>query len=135
MKHLVLRHVTIAQSEQLIKNGSPDNRDKDHVPVIKLFLPGTGCTWLLTEIDPDEPSLAFGLCDLGMGFPELGYVDLDELGSIKTRLGLGVERDISFKGKYPISVYASAARACKQIAEDENILNRYAQNLRLKPKL
>ena len=117
-----MRLLTLAQNEQLIKNGSPENREKDHIPVVKLFMPGTGATWLLTEIDPEQPDLAFGLCDLGMGFPELGYVCLDELLSVRTKLGLGVERDSSFVGKYPISVYAGAARACQQIAEDETIL-------------
>ncbi|WP_425374772.1 DUF2958 domain-containing protein [Mesorhizobium tamadayense] len=30
------------------------------VPVVKLFTSGT--TWLLTELDPDDPTIAFGLC-------------------------------------------------------------------------
>ena len=38
------------------------------------FTPDAGATWLLTEIDPDDHDHAFGLCDLGQGFPELGYV-------------------------------------------------------------
>ena len=29
---------------------------------------GAGCTWLLTEIDPEDTDIAFGLCDLGMGW-------------------------------------------------------------------
>jgi hypothetical protein len=33
---------------------------------------------LLTEIDPDDEDLAFGLCDLGLGSPELGWVRLDD---------------------------------------------------------
>ncbi|THU42062.1 DUF2958 domain-containing protein [Niastella caeni] len=114
---------TQAQYEQLIKNGQ--NRGKDHYPVIKLFMPGTGCTWLITELDPEEPDLAFGLCDLGMGFPELGYVSLDEISSVKTRWGLGVERDLHFEAKYPISVYASAARSRDCITEDDTILSRF----------
>lgn len=116
---------TAAQREQMVKNGSPEQRGKDHIPVAKLFLPGSACTWLLTEIDPEEPTLAFGLCDLGMGFPELGYVDLDEITSVKSRMGLYVERDLYFEAKYPLSVYASAARNHQQIIEDENVLAQY----------
>ena len=113
---------TKAQYEKLQKNGSPENRGKDHKPVIKLFLTGTGCTWLLTEIDNEEPYRAFGLCDLGHGFPELGYVDIREITTVKNRLGLVAERDIYFEGKYPISVYADAARITRQITENDSAL-------------
>jgi hypothetical protein len=30
--------------------------------VVKLFTPDAACTWLLTELDPDDPDIAFGLC-------------------------------------------------------------------------
>jgi hypothetical protein len=40
--------------------------EPDFVPLVKLFTPDAGCTWLLTEIDPENPDIAFGLCDLGM---------------------------------------------------------------------
>ncbi len=82
-------------------------------------MPGTNCTWLLTEIGHDNDGLAFGLCDLGFGIPELGYIDLDELGSVKSKLGLSVESDRSFKEKYPISIYADAARGLAMITEDD----------------
>ena len=39
--------------------------------------------WLITECDPEEPGRLFGLCDLGMGYPELGYVSLYELQTVK----------------------------------------------------
>ena len=41
----------------------------------------------------DDDFIMFGLCDLGMGFPELGYVSLNELQAITGPLGLGIERD------------------------------------------
>ncbi len=44
---------------------------------------------LLTEIDPDDHDHAFGLCDLGMGMPELGWVSLQELATVRGKLGLG----------------------------------------------
>ena len=82
----------------------------DHLPVVKLFTPDAGATWLLTEIDPDLPDLAFGLCDLGLGYPELGSVSLSELKALRGKLGLPVERDLHFRAKARISVYADEAR-------------------------
>uniref|UniRef100_A0A9E8A3J5 DUF2958 domain-containing protein n=1 Tax=Bosea sp. NBC_00436 TaxID=2969620 RepID=A0A9E8A3J5_9HYPH len=68
-------------------------------------------TWFLTELDPDDPGIAFGLCDLGLGAPELGYVALAELASIRGRFRLPIERDVRFRPDKPLSAYAAAARA------------------------
>jgi hypothetical protein len=119
---------TKVQYNSLINNGSDNNRGKDHKPVVKLFMPGTGCTWLLTELDPEEPDIAFGLCDLGMGFPELGYVSIPEITSVKHPVfGTGIERDLFFDGRYPISVYADAARTHQCIVEDDKSLQQHSQ--------
>jgi hypothetical protein len=79
---------------RLLRNGelrnyfAEDGRaEPDFYPVVKLFTPDAGCTWLLSELDPDEPDIAFGLCDLGMGFPELGSVRISEIEQIAGRLG------------------------------------------------
>lgn len=102
---------------QLLANGrlSTQNENFDPPPVVKLFTPDAGATWLLTEIDPDDDDRAFGLCDLGLGFPELGYVRLMELAVVRGRLGLPVERDLHFKADKPISVYAREARLAGRI--------------------
>jgi hypothetical protein len=94
--------------EQLAETGKAE---PDFLPVVKLFTPDAGCTWLLTEIDPEDPDIAFGLCDLGMGFPELGSVSLSELASVRGRLGLPVERDLHFTPTKTLSAYADEARA------------------------
>lgn len=122
---------TQEQYEQLIENGH--NRDQDHYPVIKLFMPSTRITWLLSELDPEEPDIAFGLCDLGFGFPELGYVSLNEITSVITAFG-GVERDRHFEAKYPLSVYADAARYCAEITDDDKILSRHVKQKPSGPK-
>jgi hypothetical protein len=80
----------------------------DFKPVVKLFSPDAQCTWLLTEIDPD--GLGFGLCDLGMGEPELGYVSMLELATVRGKLGLPIERDLHFDADKPLSVYVAEAR-------------------------
>ena len=100
---------------RLLRNGeirrdwSMDLPEPDFIPVVKLFTPDAACTWLLTEVDPDEPDIAFGLCDLGLGYPELGTVRLSEIESIHGRLGLPVERDVHFAPTRTISDYAAAA--------------------------
>jgi hypothetical protein len=92
------------------------NRDADHVPVVKLFLPGTNCVWLFSEIERDGDTL-FGLCDLGMGEPELGYASFSEMTAIRSRLGTVIERDLHWTGKAPISKYARAAREERRILD------------------
>lgn len=67
------------ESHREMAKGSVD----DHYPVVKLFCIASNAKWLLSEIDPTDKDLAFGLCDLGMGFPELGYVSLEEIASFR----------------------------------------------------
>lgn len=105
-----MRLLTSTQMTRLLENGRASKRgDLDPVPVVKLFTPDAAATWLLTEIDPDDPDAAFGLCDLGYGCPELGYVSLFELHQIRGRLGLPVERDCLFRGVKPVSAYLQEA--------------------------
>ncbi|KAB2309777.1 DUF2958 domain-containing protein [Betaproteobacteria bacterium SCN2] len=109
--------ITDEQRAQLLTNGrqSLENENFDPPPVVKLFTPDAGATWLLTEIDPDDHDHAFGLCDLGQGFPELGYVSLAELQSVRGCLGLAVERDLHFIATKAISAYAREARLAERI--------------------
>jgi len=68
----------------------------------KFFNPIGAATWYISEAnrvihnDGTDDLELFGWCDLGTGFPELGYVMLSELASIDGPLGLGIERDIFF---------------------------------------
>ena len=103
--------------QQLLDNGrrnaeriAIDGDTVDFRPVVKLFTPDAGCTWLLTEIDPQNPDIAFGLCDLGMGCPELGSVSLAEIRALRGKLGLPVERDICFEATKTLTEYADEAR-------------------------
>ncbi|UPK27655.1 DUF2958 domain-containing protein [Bradyrhizobium sp. 195] len=85
--------------------------ERDHFPVVKLFTPDAGATWLITECDLDEPDRLFGLCDLGLNCPELGFVHLSEIKEVRGGLGLPVERDFHFNAEKPISAYAAETRA------------------------
>lgn len=115
---------------RLLANGAPGQREKDHVPVVKLFTPDSRATWLFTELDPDA-DLAFGLCDLG--YPELGYASLAEIAAIRGRLGLPVERDVVFKARFLISVYAEVARQVGHITDADYLLTRIARDSGLAP--
>jgi Protein of unknown function (DUF2958) len=87
----------------------------------------------LTELDSNAPAtLAFGLCDLGFGTPETGCVDLNEIASVKGRMGLPIERDIHFEPRFPLSVYAEAARRAGVIVDDDASLIEAAETLAAK---
>jgi hypothetical protein len=68
---------------------------------------------LLTELDSED--IAFGLCDLGQGFPELGYVSLAELEGLRGKWGLLIERDLHFVADKRLSGYAREARLAGRI--------------------
>lgn len=89
--------------------GTP--QEIDFRPVVKLFNPIGAATWLLTEIEPEDEDIAFGLCDLGMQCPEIGSVRLSELESIRGPAGLRIERDLYFTANKTLMQYAREARA------------------------
>lgn len=113
--------VTKAQRTQLAQNGIAQRlaynfgKRIDFKPVVKLFTPDAGATWLLSEVYPDDPDVAFGLCDLGLGFPELGDVRLSEIEAFRGPMGLPVEHDQHFSAKYPLSAYAREAHQAGRI--------------------
>jgi hypothetical protein len=115
----------------LLANGAVEC-ETDHVPVVKLFNPSGAVVWLITEMMDDGDTL-FGLCDLGFGSPELGYISLAEIESVKNSLGLGVERDLYFMPRFPLSVYTEAARIAGHVTEAEDLLTRAVTSLGKKP--
>jgi hypothetical protein len=122
LEKLKMTLLTTKILRQLLKNGqlsrearAKDGNVPDFEPVVKLCTPNAQCTWLLTEINPDDQDTAFGLCDLGLGTPELGWVSLSDLASMRNHR-LPVERDLYFNGDKPISRYADDARAQRPFA-------------------
>ncbi len=118
--------VTPELRERLIANGR--NPDSDRVPLVKWFNPAGAGTWLIVDADPEDPDIHFGLMDLGFGTPELGSVRLSELEAFEGPFGLGIERDLWFEGRWPISVYAEAARRAGRIVEFGPELDQAARN-------
>ncbi|MFC3052379.1 DUF2958 domain-containing protein [Kordiimonas pumila] len=116
-----MKLLTKAIAEKLDKNWPDDSGDC--VPVLKIFNPCGAATWLITCRDPENPDYLWGLCDLGLGFPELGTVLLSELQSVKCPpFGLGLERDLHFTAEHGIKVYAQAARAEGRITFNAELL-------------
>jgi Protein of unknown function (DUF2958) len=121
-KEINMSLLTLTQINQLIANGiaqrirhQDGEEEIDFIPVAKLFTPDANATWLLTEADADNPDRLFGLCDLGLGCPELGYVSLTELSTARGQLGLPIERDTSFVPDQTLSDYAATARLRRRI--------------------
>lgn len=102
---------TAEQWAKLLANGREAAKKSSFNPrpVVKLFTPDASFTWLLAWVDPEQPDLAFGLCDLGMGCPELGYVSLREIRSIRGCLRLPVERDLWWEPQKTLTEYADDA--------------------------
>ncbi|WNL50731.1 hypothetical protein RPALISO_144 [Ruegeria phage RpAliso] len=109
----------LANAKRTAEAQSAGKPEPDHKPVVKIFAPWGAATWLLTEMD--EEGIAFGLCDLGMGSPEIGAVALSELsqtfnipmqinGRPAGSRALKLERDLYFKADKTLYEYAAAAR-------------------------
>jgi len=81
--------------QKLLTNGarSAAGEDVDPIPVVKLFTPDANATWLLTEIDPDNPDIGVGLCCLGLGYPEMWSLSLRKIESLRGLLALPMEGD------------------------------------------
>lgn len=104
------------QRRRYLGEAGDEVSEPDHWPVVEFFVPGTAATWLATELLPDGDTL-FGLADMGVGFPELGYFSLSELAGLCTKSGFRVERELYFEAESPISVYAETARELGSLSE------------------
>jgi len=58
---------TPEQEAKLLENGI--SKELDHEPVVKLYIPDTGCVWLISELSNMDSNYAYGLSDLGLGYP------------------------------------------------------------------
>lgn len=88
-------------------------------PLVKLFA-GNSHTWLLAELDFEDPTVGYGLCDLGTGFPEVGYVSLRELVEYTNspsghRYFHSIYKDKCFTPTQSLSAYAENAYAYNRI--------------------
>ena len=84
-------------------------------PVVRLFDPYGSATWLLVSMNDDE--YAFGLCDLGIGFPEMGDVYLPEVRSVLVMGHPRIERDMHWTARGTFGEYVEAANSAQTIVE------------------
>ena len=77
-------------------------------PYLKLFNAFGQGTWLISEINED--GTMFGLCDLGMGCPELGYVALSEMTEMRMGSVPMIERDQYWAPEKTLMQYYEDAR-------------------------
>lgn len=76
-----------------------DGTDEKAV-IVKFFTPDSSWTWYVFEGNKleDGDYEFFGLVDGHEA--ELGYFRLSDLTSVRGKMGLPIERDMGFKGKY-----------------------------------
>ncbi|KAI3606810.1 putative lipoprotein [Cupriavidus necator H850] len=104
--------ITAEQRAQLLANGRAyaAGHAGDPLPVVRLFTPDAHATWLLAALDPADGDTAYGLCDVGIGMPELGHVKLSDLASIVGPLKKPNLRDLYFRPNRSLSAYAQLAQ-------------------------
>lgn len=112
-----MTHFSKTELATLLDNGRADNHGKDHVPVARFFLKGIGGTLLITELRDQDNGMAYGLCDVGAGQCKVTQFDLKAFAEVMERHGYDMKRDAKFKGQYPLSVYAKAAKRRRALSD------------------
>ena len=86
--------VQLMENWRAQERAAREERDEpSHMPLIRLFQPAGRYQCLISQLNPKHPGFAYGLVDFGVGSPEMGYIDLDEIMSARDGLGLTIERD------------------------------------------
>ena len=102
--------LTDPQRQQMTANAAARARGEaiDPHPVVKLHTLDAGSAWLLTDLDSDGDR-AYGLCDAGLGCPELAHVSLSALEGVQGPRGMRIVADPHFRARQPLSAYAAEA--------------------------
>lgn len=119
-----MKLLTAKLRAKLLANGRTPN--VDHVPVVKFFNPLGQGVWLATCLEGNGEIL-FGLCDHGFGTPESGSFSLSEMAGVRLRFGMGIERDILFETRTPLSVWRQTARRLGSVRAAERAIYRLEQ--------
>jgi len=101
------------QTAMLAKNALTfaTDQEADLLPVAKLFQMSGPAKWLLIWLDPADPSFAFGIADLGLGFVEEGLIDLADLAKSRSQIGADVELDRFWSPSARCSTYLADGQA------------------------
>ncbi len=96
-----------ALATQCAQEGKPR---PDFEPVVMLNDVATNGVWLLTELDPNNSDIAYGLCDEADGHPILDHVQISALQNRRLNwINRRVTCNKSFKADKPLSAYALEA--------------------------
>ena len=110
-------HVNLIPSDlraRMLEHGtqSASGAEHDPHPVVRLFVEDGTASWLLADLDPDDPDLAWGLCDEGLGVPRLDYVRLSDLAQL---FGGDMQRDADFVARQSLNGYLDDAKRAGSI--------------------
>lgn len=78
-----------------VRSGTADGGDLK--PVVKISTEDGMCSWLLTEIDPDDHNMAFGLSDIGLGEPKQEWIWLPQIHNMREKLRQKITNDQDFE--------------------------------------
>ena len=101
--------ITKTQERQLLSNhAKAELTGESTAPVVKWF--SNYGRWIFSEYDGQDR--LFGLCDLGIGMPEAGWVSISELIGVHAENNMLLERDLYWRkvSGTNLSDYARAAR-------------------------
>ena len=80
----------------------------DFAPVVKLFIPDAGVSWLVTEIDPSDHDRAFGLYTED-GRHRHTHFSFSKIAALRSPTGARVTSDPHFIATKMLTAYASRA--------------------------
>lgn len=121
--------LTDEQMDKLKQIGLSEEENENQVPVVRLHIPGKEAYWLFSCIVSGTEQMAYGIFEIGLGSPELGYFDLSEIAELKFEGGLELENDLQFKGEHSLMKYADIAHLKafqelnSQISQPQNDVN------------
>ena len=82
--------------KELINEWNRPEEEKTGIALVKYFTPDASATWYFSEYSPEHDTF-YGWCDMGHGFPELGYASRQEIRELRGKMGLPVERDYYYE--------------------------------------
>lgn len=103
------------QIQKLFENWSKKEFTIYLVPVAKIIVKERNETWLLAEADPENPSVAYGLCKPDDHFAFISQINLNS----------DYEVDHTFQAKFVTDVYSQAEGRYGELIYDENILQTF----------
>jgi len=110
--------LTGVQQRQMLAHGEARARGEtiDPYPVAKLYTPDAGACWILVSLASDG-DLAYGLIDVGTGFPELGEVSLAMLEGLRGPRGMAVAMEPGYQPRKTLSAYVADAKRDGMVTE------------------